>query len=98
MAIKGDEYIGLSHVLLREKGISLYQGLTGVKPQYRRLGIGLEMKVRAIAYAKAAGYSTILAENDAKNIPMLAMNEKLGYIRKPDLITFEKLFANEPIL
>jgi mycothiol synthase len=90
VAVKGDEYIGLSHVLVREKNVSLYQGLTGVKPQYRRLGIGLAMKVRAITYAKLNGYSAILAENDAKNTPMLAMNEKLGYIHKPDLITFEK--------
>jgi mycothiol synthase len=90
IAVKEDEYIGLSHVLVRKKGTSLYQGLTGVKPEYRRLGIGMAMKLRAIAYAKATGYSTILAENDAKNIPMLSMNEKLGYVRKPDLITFEK--------
>ena len=90
VAVKGDEYIGLSHVLSREKGVSLYQGLTGVKPQYRRLGIGLALKARAIAYAKVTGHITIVAENDAKNIPMLALNERLGYIRKPDLITFEK--------
>jgi hypothetical protein len=31
-----------------------------------------------------------MAENDAKNIPMLAMNEKLGFVRKAGLITFEK--------
>jgi mycothiol synthase len=90
VAVKGDEYIGLSHVLSVEKGVSLYQGLTGVKPQYRRLGIGLAMKIRGIAYAKATGHTIIMAENDAKNSPMLAMNERLGYVRKPDLITFEK--------
>jgi len=90
VAVKGEEYIGLSHVLLSRKGVSLYQGLTGVKPQYRRLGIGLALKIRVIAYAQAAGYAIIVAENDAKNIPMLAMNERLGYVRKPDLITFEK--------
>jgi GNAT superfamily N-acetyltransferase len=90
VAVKGDEYVGLSHVLSREKGVSLYQGLTGVKPQYRRLGLGLAMKIRVIAFAKAAGYATIFAENDAKNTPMLAMNKRLGYVRKPDLITFEK--------
>lgn len=90
VAVKGDEYIGLSHVLSMEKGVSLYQGLTGVKPLYRRRGIGLAMKIRGIAYAQASGHALILAENDAKNIPMLAMNERLGYVRKPDLITFEK--------
>ena len=90
VAVKGDEFIGLSHVLVSEKGVSLYQGLTGVKPQYRRSGIGLAMKIRGIAYAQANGYVFIIAENDAKNIPMLAMNEKLGFVRKPSLITFEK--------
>ena len=92
MAVKGEEFIGLSHVLVSEKGISLYQGLTGVQPQYRRYGIGLAMKIRGIAYAQANGYTFIRAENDAKNIPMLAMNEKLGFIRKPSLITFEKQY------
>jgi len=90
VAVKGDEYIGLSHVLSMEKGVSLYQGLTGVKPQYRRMGIGMAMKIRGIAYAKATGHTIIMAENDAKNSPMLAMNERLGYVQKPDLITFQK--------
>ena len=93
VAVKGDEYIGLSHVLSLEKGVSLYQGLTGVRPPYRHLGIGLAMKLRVIAYAQATGHKIIKAENDAKNSPMLAMNEKLGYIRRPDLITFEKQIA-----
>jgi len=90
VAVRGKEFIGLSHVLSSEKGVSLYQGLTGVKPQYRRHGIGLAMKIRGIAYAQATGHTLIMAENDAKNIPMLAMNERLGFVRKPDLITFEK--------
>jgi len=90
VAVKGDEFIGLSHTLTVEKGVSLYQGLTGVKPPYRRQGIGIAMKVRGIAHARARGYSIIKAENDAKNKPMLAMNERLGFVRTEDVITFEK--------
>jgi mycothiol synthase len=90
VAVKDQEFIGLSHVLSSEKGVSLYQGLTGVKPPYRRLGIGLAMKIRCITYAQATGHTRISTENDAKNTPMLAMNERLGFVRKPDLITFEK--------
>ncbi|MBE0697643.1 MAG: GNAT family N-acetyltransferase, partial [Anaerolineaceae bacterium] len=90
VAVKGGEYIGLSHILEVEKGVSLYQGLTGVKPEYRRYGIGIAMKVRGIAYAQVHGYTLIMAENDAKNIPMLAMNERLGFVRQPEIITFEK--------
>ena len=92
VAVKGGEYIGLSHVRTIEKGVSLYQGLTGVRPQYRGQGIGLAMKIRVIEFAKAGGYSLIRAENDAKNSPMLAMNGKLGYEQKFDIITFEKQF------
>ena len=94
VAVKGDEYIGLSHVLSYEKGVILYQGLTGVKPPYRRQRIGLAMKIRAIAYAQATGHAIIKVENDAKNGPMLAMNERLRYVRQPDLITFEKQLQN----
>jgi predicted GNAT superfamily acetyltransferase len=90
VAVKADEYIGLSHILIIEKGVSLYQGLTGVKTPFRRYGIGIAMKVRGIRYAQAHGYVTIEAENDAKNIPMLAMNERLGFVRKLATITFEK--------
>ncbi len=89
IAVQGDEYIGLSHVLSSERGISLYQGLTGVKPPYRHQGIGLAMKLRAIAYARATGYAIIKAENDAKNIPMLSLNARLGFVCLPDVITFE---------
>ncbi len=89
VAVKGEEYIGLSHILEVEKGVSLYQGLTGVKPEYRRNGIGIAMKVRGIRYAQAHGYTLIMAENDAKNIPMLTMNARLGFVRKPATITFE---------
>ena len=89
VAVKGDEFIGLSHILESEKGVSLYQGLTGVKPEYRRYGIGIAMKVRGIKYAQEHGYTLIMAENDAKNIPMLAMNERLGFVRQPEIITFE---------
>jgi mycothiol synthase len=94
VAVSGEEFIGLSHVLSSDKGVSLYQGLTGVKPQYRRQGIGLAMKIRAIAYARATGHTLIMAENDAKNRQMLAMNERLGYVRKPELITFEKQWGS----
>ena len=92
VAVKGEEYVGLSHVQTVEKGISLYQGLTGVKPPYRCLGIGLALKIRDIDYARATGHARLLADNDAKNIPMLAMNQKLGFIRKSELITFEKQY------
>lgn len=90
VAVRGEEYVGLSHSLVVEPGVLLYQGLTGVKAPWQRLGIGLAMKVRGIAHAKAAGYRTLRADNDARNLPMLALNETLGFVRTEQQITFEK--------
>ena len=90
VAVKGDEYIGLSHVQTLEEGVSLYQAFTGVKPQYRHMGIGLALKLRIIAFALQSGYTMIRTENDADNLPMMALNESLGYERKSEKITFQK--------
>jgi GNAT superfamily N-acetyltransferase len=90
VAVRGGEYIGMSHLLISEKGVSFYQGLTGVRPEFQHQGLGLALKLKAIAYAKQNGYKIIRSENDARNIPMLKLNEKLGFARKSELITFEK--------
>jgi len=90
VAVRGDEYVGMSHLLISEKDVSFYQGLTGVRPGFQHRGLGLAFKLKAIDYAQRNGYKTIRSENDAKNIPMLKMNEKLGFVRKSELITFEK--------
>ena len=90
VAVRGGEYIGMSHLLISEKGVSFYQGLTGVRPEFQHLGLGLALKLKAIAYAQKNGYQIIRSENDARNIPMLKLNEKLGFARKSELITFEK--------
>ncbi len=88
VAIHGDEYVGLTQLL--NNGDSLYQGLTGVKHDYRRKRIAMALKVRAIAYARKIGKATIKTNNDISNKPMLAINDRLGYARQPDKIFFKK--------
>jgi GNAT superfamily N-acetyltransferase len=95
VAVKGADYIGLSHVLSMDKGVSLYHGLTGVMPPYRGLGIGLALKLRVIAFAQVTGYARIVTDNDSKNILILAINERLGFHPKSEMITFEKQFQPE---
>ncbi|MFQ5838425.1 MAG: GNAT family N-acetyltransferase [Thermoplasmata archaeon] len=86
-----DEYVGQC-VLERQLGLekTLHHGLTGVRREYRRRGIAMALKVRALAWAKGAGYATVRTWNDSKNQGMLAINERLGFEREPAWISFGK--------
>ncbi len=90
IATHGDEYVGASELWKSSAPGSLHQGLTCVKRAWRRRGIALALKARAIAYARAHGVARIQTGNDMNNRPILALNERLGFVRQPDWITFTK--------
>ncbi len=67
-----------------------YQRFTGVRPEYRRRGIAVALKLRVIRYVREHGGREIRTWNDTRNEPMLRLNESLGYAKQPAWITFEK--------
>lgn len=84
LAVDGEEWVGLS-MIVNENDDTFYHSMTGVVRSYRGKGIASALKVRAIEYALAHGASGIRAHNDSTNAPMLAVNEKLGYVQKPGI-------------
>ncbi len=92
VAVHGETYVGLSSLWASLGGDRLEVGLTGVRPAYRRRGIAAALKVRGIRFAQAGGYSVIKTDNEASNVPMLALNRRLGFVEGPAIITFEKVF------
>lgn len=94
IAKDGEKYIGLSNLRLsKDEPKDLYQGLTGVRREYRGKGVAMALKLKTIEYARAHGYDVIKTWNDSTNEGMLAINVKLGFVRQPAWITFVKEFA-----
>ncbi len=89
LAIKDDEFIGMSSQSKKGED-SLYTVLTGVKQEYRRMGIATAMKVKAIEKAREHGISTIRTSNETGNEGIVHLNEKLGFEKKPAYISFKK--------
>jgi GNAT superfamily N-acetyltransferase len=91
VAVSGDEYVGYTKIT---EGLGnpweYYQGLTGVRRDYRRRGIALALKVRAIEFAKHNGKTQIKTFNGKQNTGMLRINEIVGFKRQPPWITLVK--------
>jgi GNAT superfamily N-acetyltransferase len=93
LALVGGAIAGVSQ-LWRHGGdpTVLNTGLTATRRDFRRMGIALALKLRAIAYAQGAGYREVRTGNESNNRAMLSINEALGYVKQPVWITMVKTF------
>jgi ribosomal protein S18 acetylase RimI-like enzyme len=77
----GDAYAGYSYLSLHEQHLGrLHQSMTGVRPEFRRLGIATALKARGILYARERGFQTIITRIRKGNEASLAMNRKMGFV------------------
>lgn len=82
-AVKDGEYVGMSTLKRSGDSDDLNTGLTAVKREYRRQGVALALKLKAITWAKSQGNSRIKTWNESNNLGMLGINERLGFVRQP---------------
>lgn len=93
LAEAGGQLIGSSDLCRSEASADLMTGLTGVLPAWRGRGVALALKLRAVRYASAQGVAQILTDNESGNAPMLAVNDRLGFVRRPALISVVRTWA-----
>ncbi|AWN22163.1 hypothetical protein DKM44_02025 [Deinococcus irradiatisoli] len=61
----------------------LIVGMTGTRRAERGQGLATALKVRSLLWAQADGHRRVLTTNDSRNLPMLAVNDRLGFGRQP---------------
>ncbi len=93
IAVHGERYVGVSALWHREERRDLDTGFTGVVRDYRRRGIALALKLRAIEYARSVGAPSIRTDNDATNRPMLNINEAFGFVKQPAWLILVRTMA-----
>lgn len=81
LAFWNGEPVGLSGVAEVEP--HGYNNHTGVLPEHRGKGLGLATKLVAMRLAKEKGFTKLITNNHSLNRFMLAINEQLGYVRRP---------------
>ncbi|MCM2277208.1 MAG: GNAT family N-acetyltransferase [Oligoflexia bacterium] len=91
LAVVGEEVIGFSQMMLHKSLPTLaIIAMTGCKPGYRGRGIATTLKIAAMRWAKRRGIQTLSTWNDALNAPILAINEKLGFLKRPGMIILRR--------
>jgi GNAT superfamily N-acetyltransferase len=90
IALKNGEWVGLTQSRLRPDPSQIHTGMTGVLREHRGHNLALALKTRAIQHAHDNGFLEFHANNASTNTPMLAINQKLGFIRSHAQIQLEK--------
>lgn len=84
LALDGDRVVAMSTIQLRRPGF-VYTSMSGVDPDYRGRHLATAVKVRSVAASQALGATRMGTNNLSVNAPILAVNDKMGYVRQPGL-------------
>jgi len=64
--------------------------MTGMLREYRRRGVAMALKVLTIEYAQRCGFTQISTWVESTNTGMLAINERLGFTRRPGMVVYRQ--------
>jgi N-acetylglutamate synthase-like GNAT family acetyltransferase len=81
LALANGEVIGCAGLHLdRERPERAENALTAVRRDWRSRGVASHLKRRTLQWAATHGISELYTWTQARNSPMLRLNEQLGYV------------------
>ena len=87
---KDGRWLGMSNLERQLADPSFaWQGLTGVRREARGRGVAMALKLRTVTYAQGMGVDHVKTWNDQRNLPMLSINEAMGFEKQPAWISLE---------
>jgi GNAT superfamily N-acetyltransferase len=89
VGVDGDRYVGFSTVASDDDGC-IRIGVTGVVKNYRRRGIALVLKIAGLRWCVANRIRKLRTSNEDRNIGIVSLNKKLGFVPGPASIAYEK--------
>jgi mycothiol synthase len=92
VAALGEEWVGMNSVRRAPADGKMWTDYSGVLREHRQRGLGSVLKALGIAYAKSTGAKTLSTHNDERNVPMLKVNSKFGFVPEPGLLIYRKRF------
>jgi GNAT superfamily N-acetyltransferase len=82
VAMAGHEVVGFAQLDLYDT--EARHGFTAVRRTWRRRGVAAALKRAQIAAATDLGLERLITQSEERNLPMRALNEKLGYRPDPE--------------
>lgn len=85
-------YAGYTAASFRAPGLG-HTGMTGVRREHRGHGLALALKLLSFRAMKERGCTETRTHNDTANQAILALNQKLGYQKRPGILMWSKLMT-----
>lgn len=95
IGLDGDRPVAMSFLKFPPVRGTTWTGYTCTDREYRGRGIARAVKLQTLAQAAGLGVPVVCTDNDAENAPMLHINERLGYVRRPGFVEHHNRVRNE---
>jgi len=90
LAREGDDIIGISQLSYPPVRGVVSTDWTGMARRARGRGIARALKCETLMQAIGLGVDRVRTDNDSTNLPILHLNETMGYQRRPDMVQLLK--------